>query len=112
MRLRRNRNSAAPATLNDRGEGRYALSGDLVFENVARVLEQGEAAFGDRPLTIIDLADVGLVDSAGLALLLEWAVAARAAERVVSYRNLPAGAASLAGISDVSALLVGTDSAA
>ena len=95
-----------PATIvADGGEGRFVLTGDLVFGNAARVLAEGEAAFGDRPRTEIDLAGVGRVDSAGLALLLEWAIAARAAGRVVSYRNLPAGAAALAGISDVSELL-------
>lgn len=96
--------------LEGRGEGRFLLSGDLVFENAARVLEQGEAAFGNQTRTEIDLAAVGRVDSAGLAVLLEWAIAARAAGRVVSYRNLPAGAAALAGISDVSELLDATAS--
>ena len=93
------------ATIETRGDNRFALSGDLVFENTARVLEAGETAFGERPAIEVDLADVGRVDSAGLALLLEWAVAARAAGRAVRYRNLPAGAASLAGISDISELL-------
>jgi len=92
-------------TLADRGEGRFALAGDLVFENVARVLAAGDAAFAGRPRVEVDLADVGRVDSAGLALLLEWAVAARAAGGAVSYRNLPPGAVALAGISDVSELL-------
>ena len=91
--------------LVSRSEGEFALTGDLVFENAARVLAEGEAAFGDLPKTEIDLAGVGRVDSAGLALLLEWAIAARAAGRVVSYRNLPDGAVALAGISDVSELL-------
>ena len=100
--------TAAPlrdATLETRGDGRYALSGDLVFENAARLLEAGDAAFGGKPEIEVDLAAVGRVDSAGLALLLEWAVAARAAGGAVRYRNLPAGAAALAGISDVSELL-------
>ncbi len=100
------------ATIEARGDGRYALSGDLCFENAARVLEAGDAAFGGRPGIEVDLADVGRVDSAGLALLLEWAVAARAAGGVVRYRNLPAGAAALAGISDVSELLDETASGA
>lgn len=107
--------TAAPireANLEARGDGRFALSGDLVFDNAARVLEAGDSAFGKKPGIEVDLAGVGRVDSAGLALLLEWAVAARAAGGVVRYRNLPAGAAALAGISDVSELLVETASGA
>ena len=96
--------------LEDRGEGRFALAGDLVFENAARVLEAGDAAFAGRPRVEVDLAGVGRVDSAGLALLLEWAAAARSAGGSVSYRNLPSGVAALAGISDVSELLGATAS--
>ena len=99
------------ATLETRGDGRFALSGDLVFENAARVLEAGDAAFGGKPAIEVDLAAVGRVDSAGLALLLEWAVAARAAGGAVRYRNIPSGAAALAGISDISELLDETASA-
>ena len=100
------------ALIETRGDGRFALSGDLVFANAASVLEAGDAVFGGQPGIEVDLTDVGRVDSAGLALLLEWAVAARAAGGAVRYRNLPAGAAALAGISDVSELLDETASGA
>ena len=98
--------------IEQRGDGRFALTGDLVFGNAARALEAGEAAFGGHPEVEVDLAGVGRVDSAGLALLLEWALAARASGGSVRYRNLPAGAAALAGISDVSELLDETASGA
>jgi phospholipid transport system transporter-binding protein len=97
--------------LKDLGDGRFELAGDLVFDNAAHVLEEGDAAFRGRPRVDVDLVRVGRVDSAGLALLLEWAVAAREAGRVVSYRNLPSGVLALAGISDVSELLDASASA-
>ena len=53
----------------------------------------------------MDLARVARVDSAGLALLLEWSLAARTAGRGLRYRNIPPALASLAGISDVAELL-------
>jgi phospholipid transport system transporter-binding protein len=99
------------AALQDHGDGSFALSGDLVFENAARVLENGDAAFAGQARAVVDLAKVGRVDSAGLALLLEWAIAARAAGRVVNYRNLPPAVSALAGISDVSELLDASASA-
>ncbi len=98
------------ARLSDQGAGRFALSGDLVFDTVPALLGAGEAAFGALDQAEVDLAGVGRVDSAGLALLLEWSIAGRAAGRAMRYRNVPAALAALAGISEVGALLT-TDSA-
>ncbi len=100
----------ADGLLRGDGEGRWTLSGDLLFENSARLLAQGESAFGRQARAEIDLSGVGRVDSAGLALLLEWSVAAREAGRSVVYRNPPPMVAALAGISDVAALLEGAGS--
>lgn len=88
------------------GEGnRWSLSGDLVFADAARVLREGEAAFGGAAQAEVDLAGVGRVDSAGLALLLEWSLAARDQGRRLDYRNVPGALSALAGIGDVSGLL-------
>ncbi len=94
-----------PARLEALGDGRFALSGDLVFDSAPRLLAEGEAAFGALPHAAIDLAGVARADSAGLALLLEWSIVAREAGRAVRYQNLPASLAALAGISDVSELV-------
>ena len=100
------------ASLEKLGDGRFALSGDLVFESAPRLLLEGEAAFGAAGPAVIDLAGVGRMDSAGLALLLEWSIVAREGGRAVGYRNMPAGLAALAGISEVSELLPATASGA
>ena len=57
---------------------RLRLSGDLTLSTVSGLLDAGRAgvAAGD---CIVDLADVGRVDSAALALLFAWLRAARAA---------------------------------
>jgi phospholipid transport system transporter-binding protein len=91
--------------LVDLGGGRFALSGDLVFETVPALLIPGDAAFAAIARADVDLAGVGRVDSAGLALLLEWSVAARAAGRELGYRQAPAALVTLAGISEVEGLL-------
>jgi phospholipid transport system transporter-binding protein len=85
--------------------GRYALSGDVGFADAARLLEEGDAAFGGEPAVEVDLSRVARFDSAGLALLLEWTISARAAGRSVRYRNIPPPVRSLAGMSDVTGLL-------
>ena len=94
-----------PGRLAAAGEGRFELSGDLGFTDAARLLAEGEAAFGSLGRVEIDLARVARADSAGLALLLEWSLAARDAGRSLAYRNVPPAIASLAGISDVAELL-------
>jgi phospholipid transport system transporter-binding protein len=94
-----------PGALATLGPGRFEVSGDLGFEDAARMLALGDAAFGGLKEAEIDLAKVGRVDSAGLALLLEWSVSARQSGRALNYRNIPPAISALAGISDVSELL-------
>jgi phospholipid transport system transporter-binding protein len=94
-----------PAALASLGQGQWSLSGDLLFENATRLLDEGTAAFGADARVDIDLSQVGRVDSAGLALLVEWSVAARGDGRAVHYRNAPAVLGALAGISDLSKFL-------
>jgi phospholipid transport system transporter-binding protein len=87
------------------GQGRWILSGDLLFDNTAQLLDVGDAAFGADARAEIDLSQVRRVDSAGLALLVEWSVAARNSGRSVVYRNVPPVVGALAGISDVAEFL-------
>jgi phospholipid transport system transporter-binding protein len=96
---------ATPGRLEAAGPGRFALSGDVGFEDAARLLAEGDAAFGTLDRAEVDLVNVTRVDSAGLALLLEWSLAARTAGRALGYLNVPPSLASLAGISDVAELL-------
>jgi phospholipid transport system transporter-binding protein len=87
------------------GAGRFELSGEVGFGDAARLLAEGERAFAALDSVEVDLAGVKRADSAGLALLIEWSLAARDAGRQLRYRNVPAAIASLAGISDVSELI-------
>lgn len=96
---------AGPGRLAATGDGRFELSGDVGFTDAARLLAEGDAAFAGLAQVEVDLARVARVDSAGLALLLEWSLSARDAGRALAYRNVPPAIASLAGISDVAELL-------
>jgi phospholipid transport system transporter-binding protein len=87
------------------GPGRFELAGDVGFADAARLLAEGDAAFGGLRDAQIDLAHVARTDSAGLALLLEWSIAARAAGRTLRYLNIPPAIESLARISDVEELI-------
>lgn len=96
---------AVPGRLAATGGGHFSLSGDVGFNDAARLLAAGDAAFAGLDRADIDLAGVTRVDSAGLALLLEWSMAAGDAGRVLNYLNVPPALASLAEISGVSGLI-------
>jgi len=87
------------------GPGRFELAGTVGFGDAARLLAEGDRAFAPLQAVEVDLARVIRVDSAGLALLIEWSLAARTAGRQLRYCNVPPAVVSLAGISDVSELL-------
>ena len=104
-RPRQRADGAVPGALTAVGDGRFELSGDVGFGDAARLLADGDAAFSGEQAVEVDLARVARVDSAGLALLLEWSLSARDAGRKIVYQNVPGSVASLAGMSDVAALL-------
>jgi phospholipid transport system transporter-binding protein len=97
--------AATPGTLAAAGSGRFELSGDVGFADAARLLAEGDTAFASLERVEVDLAGVARADSAGLALLLEWSLSARAAGRAIRYQNIPPAVSSLAGISEVEELL-------
>lgn len=101
----RPRAGAEPGRLAPAGPGRFELRGELGFDDAARLLAEGDRAFGPLQSVEVDLAGLTRVDSAGLAVLIEWSLAAGAAGRRLGYRNLPPAVTSLAGISDVSELI-------
>ncbi len=87
------------------GPGRFELSGEVGFGDAARLLAEGDRAFAALESVEVDLGRVTRADSAGLALLIEWSLAAREAGRRLLYSNVPPAVASLAGISEVEGLL-------
>lgn len=94
-------------SLEDLGDGRFALNADLTFETVTSMLVESKRLFADQEHIDIDMAGVRRADSAGLALLLEWLSWAQSAGRRIEYRNIPAQIAAIARISEVDALLSG-----
>jgi phospholipid transport system transporter-binding protein len=98
--------SVAASSLESIASGQYRLSGAVTVANAAALQRQGLSAFGgERGHFSIDLAAVAPIDSAGLALLIDWLAAAQAAGASLSYLHLPAPARKLARLSEVEALL-------
>jgi len=90
----------------DAGE-RARLAGDLTLDTVSKIFRQSEqAATAGKHIADLDLAAVSRVDSAGLALLLEWQSLAHRSGRIMRIRNAPPGLMSLTKLCEASDLMV------
>ncbi len=88
-----------------RREGnRLLLDGAVSAETVPSLLGEGAAQLANG-VEIVDFAAVTQVDSAALALALEWLREARAAGRTIRFANLPRAMENLARLYAVDELL-------
>jgi phospholipid transport system transporter-binding protein len=86
----------------------YRLKGALTFATVAAVRSQGRQllhASGEG--MSIELQEVDKIDSAGLALLIDWLAEARHLGRQLRYVEPPPALLALAKLSEVTQLLIG-----
>ncbi|MEM1174453.1 MAG: STAS domain-containing protein [Pseudomonadota bacterium] len=91
--------------LEDKGEGRFALTGDMTFSTVERILEESESQFGQHTRLEVDLSGITRSDSAGLALLLEWITWANHTVREIRFTEMPERVLAIARTTEVDALL-------
>lgn len=89
------------------GAGRFRLSGAAIVPTVTLLRATGLRAFAaSAGKIVVDLSAISRVDSAGLALLIDWLAWARAVGRELRFVAPPAALLALARLSDVEALLV------
>jgi phospholipid transport system transporter-binding protein len=88
--------------------GVYRLEAPLTFASVAQLRKMGLNAIDAAPNGLtIELHAVPSVDSAGLALLVDWLASARAKSRTLHYAGPPPSLLSLARLSEVDKLIAG-----
>ena len=92
-------------TIEDLGDGKFAVSGDVTFDTAENILKATEGAFEDHTQLEIDLVDVTASDSAGLALLLEWVTWANHSVREIRFANIPEKILAIAKTTEVEPLL-------
>jgi phospholipid transport system transporter-binding protein len=89
-------------------DGRYTISGPMTFSTAASLLRQSRQAFGERagrePIEL-DLAQVTSADSAGLALLIEWASWTRRGSAGIRFLHMPEQLCAIARLSEAEDLL-------
>lgn len=91
--------------LNDLGDGRFALNGEMTFETAERILLASEEPFEQHTRIEVDLAGVTRADSAGLALLLEWITWANHTVREIRFLSMPERVLAIARTTEVEQLL-------
>ncbi len=97
--------SSAEPGLRAEGPDRVIVTGPATFATAGDLLRASEPLFAGRKAVTVDLGAVTSVDSAGLALLLEWLRRAKSAGCSVTYTGLPEKLLAIAKLSGVDAML-------
>ena len=92
-------------TIEDLGDGRFAVSGEMTFNTAEKILKASESLFEDHTQLEVDLSDVTMSDSAGLALLLEWVTWANHSVREIRFTGMPEKILAIARTTEVENLL-------
>ncbi len=92
-------------TLEDRGNGQFALSGRMSFDTAGQILAKSEELFEEHTLLEVDLSGVTYTDSAGLALMLEWITWANHTVREIRFEGTPEKIDAIAKTTEVDGLL-------
>jgi phospholipid transport system transporter-binding protein len=98
-------NEAAEARLVADGEGRFYVEGDVIFVTVMRLLAESHALFADEQRIEVDLGRVGRINTAGLALIIEWLRRSRQEGRTFLIRRPPAALTALARICEAEEII-------
>lgn len=103
---------SVPEWVTDEAGGLVHLKGALTVETVPKLAADGLPDAGETARFHIDLSGVHHADSAGLALLVDWLAAARAAGYELVFEQAPAQLVAIARVSGVAGLLGLADRAA
>ncbi len=94
-----------PVCLEDRGDGCFAVQGELNLALVSTLWEESRHLFRQQLPRRIDLAGVTRCDSAGVALLVEWLRLARAAGRDLQFTQVTPQMLAIIKVTDLDTLL-------
>ena len=96
---------AAGCRLERETNGVARLSGELTFESVPALFRDQAPHFGGGGVSTLDLSGLDAVDSAGLALLLEWQARRGEGKKRLAIVNAPKSLLSLARLCEADEVL-------
>lgn len=93
------------AQLEALGNGHFALQGPVVFATAGELLKAGNTLFAGNAGVHLDLSKVTRVDSAALALLIEWLRQAEHTGHTLQFSGMPEKLRSIARLTGTDAVL-------
>ncbi len=94
------------AVLVAHSDTELSLQGCIDYQNVPGLAPQlAQYLNAKRPLLSLDLSAVTLINSAGMALLIEWLRQAQKKEVKLEFRNIPKQLAQMAALSRVDKII-------
>jgi phospholipid transport system transporter-binding protein len=87
------------------GDGRFALQGPVVFSTAGDLLKTGNRLFAGNTDVHLDLSAVTRVDSAALALIIEWLRQAEHTGHKLHFTGMPEKLRSIAQLTGTDAIL-------
>jgi phospholipid transport system transporter-binding protein len=87
------------------GDSQFRVTGRMTFQTAGELWHSSKSQLGGGQAKTVDLGAVTEVDSAGLALLLEWVNWSRQRGYELRFRGFPDKLRALARLSEVEALL-------
>ena len=79
----------------------YIIKGDLTFSTINKASVEALKFAQSAPSINVDLQQLGKIDSAGLALLIEWIKFAQASQTELRFTHIPAQLSALTKLCDI-----------
>jgi phospholipid transport system transporter-binding protein len=89
-------------------DGQVRITGPLEFATAGQLLESSGDMFTGHDSLLVDLSGVSSVDSAGLALLIEWLRLARQCNCAIRFAAVPDKLLAIAKLSGVDDIIAGS----
>jgi len=93
------------ARLLKHDEQTWRVEGDIDLSSVEALLSEVDALWQQGAQRVVDLGQVKRIDSAGVALMLEWLRQAKQRNVTLRYRNVPRQMLSIATVCGVHEML-------
>lgn len=93
------------AHLESLGNGRFALTGPIVFTTAGELLDAGNRLFAGNADVHLDLSKVTRVDSAALALMIEWLRQAKYTGHTLHFSGMPEKLSAIARLTGTDKIL-------
>jgi anti-anti-sigma regulatory factor len=93
------------AKIQHHGGGRCCLMGAIDFSNAGQIMADGQRLFVDHNAVVIDISSAEISNSAGLAVMMEWASWCDIREISLVYEGMQASVLAVAELNGVAMML-------